>query len=187
MPDPRFDRAAPAGRQQHDHATNRQRQRQAARPTLAADKPTEILLAAAAQELFAGLSTADRAAAANVPTAVIQMQKLAADLRVKLSALDESIASVGAIGGNARRAEVVAQMQGERALVADRLQSAVEAMENLRLDLLKLRVLHHSKKIQERKKKGKKQGQQQVPLKKPAVMKKGINSQSTTSGISKVA
>lgn len=55
------------------------------------------------------------------------------------------------------------------------------------LDLLKLRVLHHSKKSQERKKKGKKQGQQQVPLKKPAVMKKGINSQSTTSGISKVA
>lgn len=55
------------------------------------------------------------------------------------------------------------------------------------IDLLKLRVLHHSKKSQERKKKGKKQGQQQVPLKKPAVMKKGINSQSTTSGISKVA
>jgi len=30
------------------------------------------------------------------------------------------------------------------------------------IDLLKLRVLHHSKKRQERKEKGKKQGQQQV-------------------------
>jgi transposase len=52
-------------------------------------------------------------------------------------------------------------------------------------DLLKLRVLHHSKKSQDRKKK--KQGQQVVYLKKPKSMKNGANFQHTTTGISKVA
>jgi len=53
------------------------------------------------------------------------------------------------------------------------------------LDLLKLRVLHHSKKSQERK--NKKQGQQVVQLKKPTIMKNATTSQHTTTGISKVA
>ena len=52
------------------------------------------------------------------------------------------------------------------------------------IDLLKLRVLHHSKKSQERKKK---QEQQVVHLKKPKSMKNGVISQHTTTAISKVA
>jgi transposase len=56
------------------------------------------------------------------------------------------------------------------------------------VDLLKLRVLHHSKKSQDRKNKKKnKQGQQGVHLKKPKIMKNGTISQHTTTGISKVA
>lgn len=56
------------------------------------------------------------------------------------------------------------------------------------LDLLKLRVLHHSKKSQERKSKKKaKQGQQVVPLKKTKLMKNSATSQHITSLISKVA
>jgi transposase len=56
------------------------------------------------------------------------------------------------------------------------------------VDLLKLRVLHHSKTSQDRKdKKKKKQGQQVVHLKKLKSMKNGANSQHTTTGISKVA
>jgi hypothetical protein len=51
-------------------------------------------------------------------------------------------------------------------------------------DLLKLRVLHRSKKSQDRKNN---QGQQVGRLKKPKMMKSGINSQPTTTGISKVA
>jgi len=54
-------------------------------------------------------------------------------------------------------------------------------------DLLKLRVLHHSKKSQDRKNKKKKQAQQVVHLKKLKSMKKGANSQQTTTGISLVA
>jgi len=56
------------------------------------------------------------------------------------------------------------------------------------IDLLKLRVLHHSKKSQDRKnKKRKKQGQQVGHLKKPKIMKNGTISQHTTTGVSKVA
>jgi Transposase len=56
------------------------------------------------------------------------------------------------------------------------------------IDLLKLRVLHHSTKSQSRKnKKNKEQGQQVVLLKKPKSMKNNTNSQHTISGISKVA
>ncbi|GHO77948.1 transposase [Ktedonobacter sp. SOSP1-85] len=52
------------------------------------------------------------------------------------------------------------------------------------IDLLKLRVLHHSKKSQERKRK---QKQQVAHLKKPKSMKNGVISQHTTTAISKVA
>ncbi len=55
-------------------------------------------------------------------------------------------------------------------------------------DLLKLRVLYHSKKDQDRKNKEKNhQDQQMGRLKKPKLMKSGTNSQYTTTGISKVA
>jgi len=53
------------------------------------------------------------------------------------------------------------------------------------LDLLKLRVLHHSKMSQDRK--NTKQGQQVVHLKTPKIMKNSASSQHTTSLISKVA
>ena len=56
------------------------------------------------------------------------------------------------------------------------------------VDLLKLRVLHHSKKSLDRKnKKKKKQGQPVVHLKKPKMMKNGTIFQHTTTDISKVA
>jgi hypothetical protein len=54
-------------------------------------------------------------------------------------------------------------------------------------DLLKLRVLHRSKKSQDRKSKKNHQGQQVGRLKKPKMMKSGRNSQHTTAGISEVA
>ena len=105
-----------------------------------ANKPTEVLLAAAVGEVFDGLGLEDRAAAAAVPAAVTRMEKIAAGLRAKGAALDEALASIGDTDGNPKRAEVAAAMKAERERVADRLRSTVEAMENLRLDLLKLRA-----------------------------------------------
>ncbi len=55
-------------------------------------------------------------------------------------------------------------------------------------DLLKLRVLHYSKKSQDRKHKYKnRQGPQADRLKKPRVMKQGTTSQHTIIGLSEVA
>ena len=53
-------------------------------------------------------------------------------------------------------------------------------------DLLKFRVLHRSKKNQDRKNKNH-QGQQVDRLKKPKSIKSGTNSHHITTGISKVA
>ncbi len=56
------------------------------------------------------------------------------------------------------------------------------------LDLLKLRVLHQSKKSQDRKNKKKNNQAQQVGrLKKAKLMESGTNSQHTSTGISEVA
>jgi serine/threonine-protein kinase len=110
------------------------------RATVAENRPTEVMLAAAADEIFIGLNDADRAIVADVPRVIRQMQGAAADFRRKQDALDKAIGSVGDVAGNAKRAEVLAEMQAERANVAERLRSTVEAMENLRLDLLKLRA-----------------------------------------------
>jgi transposase len=55
------------------------------------------------------------------------------------------------------------------------------------IDLLKFRVLHHSKKSQDRKNKKRKQEQQVVHLKQPKSMKNDTIPQRTTTGISKVA
>jgi hypothetical protein len=104
------------------------------------DRPTEVVLANAAAEVFAGLAPEDRAAAAGVPSAVRQMERVAAELRRKQAALDEAIAAIGDESANPKRAQVASQLQAERTLAADRLRSTVEAMENLRLDLLKLRA-----------------------------------------------
>jgi hypothetical protein len=110
------------------------------RTTVAENRPTEVMLAAAAEEIFIGLSDADRAIVADVPRVIRQMQGAAADFRRRQTALNEAIASVGDVAGNTKRAEVLAEMEAERADVAVRLRSTVEAMENLRLDLLKLRA-----------------------------------------------
>ncbi len=78
--------------------------------------------------------------------------------------------STGPLEGNVNRLKLIKSSMYGRAEV----------------DLLKLRVLHHSKKSQDRKNR-KKQGQQVLHLKKPKIMKNGANSQHTTTGISKVA
>ena len=112
----------------------------APRATVVENKPTEMVLGAAVEEVFAALSDNDRAAAANVPAVIERLQHAAARLREKQSALDESIGAIGNIDGDIRRADVLAQMQAERALVVERLRSTVAAMEGIRLDLLKLRA-----------------------------------------------
>ncbi|HET9426123.1 MAG TPA: serine/threonine-protein kinase [Gemmatimonadaceae bacterium] len=104
------------------------------------NEPTEVLLAAAAEDVFAGLGADDRKAAREVPGLIRSLEKAAAGLRARLAALDQGIAAVGDVSGSAKRAQAVADMRAERDRAGERLRSTVEAMENLRLDLLKLRA-----------------------------------------------
>jgi serine/threonine-protein kinase len=105
-----------------------------------AQQPTEVLLAKAAGDLFDALPRADRAALAAVPDAVKRLEAAAAKLRDRRDALGRAIAEVGEADGSNRRAKVAADLTAERGGVERRLAAAVEALENLRLDLLKLRA-----------------------------------------------
>ena len=112
----------------------------AASHTPTTQQPTAVLLAKAAGDLFEALPRADRAALAAVPDVVKRLEAAAAKLRERKVALDRAIADVGEAGGSGRRAKVAADLAQERSGVEQRLAAAVEALENLRLDLLKLRA-----------------------------------------------
>ena len=99
-----------------------------------------MLLAKAAGDLYEALPRADRVALAAVPDVVKRLEAAAAKLRERKDALDRAIADVGEAGGPGRRAKVAADLAQERSGVEQRLAAAVEALENLRLDLLKLRA-----------------------------------------------
>jgi hypothetical protein len=105
-----------------------------------ADRHTEAILATAADGVFAALPAADRAALAAVPDVVRHLELLAAGQRARKDVLDQAIASVGDAAGAPKRAKLSADLAVERAIVEQRLRSTVEALENLRLDLLRLRA-----------------------------------------------
>jgi hypothetical protein len=109
-------------------------------PTVASTRPTESILAGAAADVFAGLPAGDRAALSAVPEVVRRLEALATQLRTRKAALDQAIGAVGDLGGGARRAKVAGDMVAEREVVSERLRATVEGLENLRLDLLRLRA-----------------------------------------------
>ena len=108
--------------------------------TAAAHRPTESLLATAADEVFAALPALDRAVLAAVPDVVRHLESLAAGLRARKEVLEQALASVGDAAGSPKRAKLAADLSAERTIVEQRLRAAVEALENLRLDLLRLRA-----------------------------------------------
>ena len=102
--------------------------------------PTAVLIAKAAGDMFESLPAAERAALAMVPDVLKRLESSAARLRERRERLDGAIAAVGETGVASRRASVAADLETERDVVDQRLRMALEAMENLRLDLLKLRA-----------------------------------------------
>ena len=102
--------------------------------------PTEILLGRAAGELFEQLPKEQRARLGDVHQVIRSLERAAALLRVRRDALHRGLAEVGSPGGSPRRAQLVAELEAARTAVESRLGSAVGALENLRLDLLRLRA-----------------------------------------------
>jgi eukaryotic-like serine/threonine-protein kinase len=109
-------------------------------PTAVPSRPTEMVLASAAAEIFAALPASDRAALAGVPEVMRELEMMAASLRARQVVLDQAMASVGDADSDPRRAAAIQDMRLERERVTQKLRSSVEAIENLRLDLLRLRA-----------------------------------------------
>ncbi len=102
--------------------------------------PTEVLLGRAAAELFEQLPKDQRARLGDVQDVIGGLERAATALRVRRDALHKGLAEAGTPGGFPRRAQLVAELETARSAVERRLATAVAALENLRLDLLRLRA-----------------------------------------------
>ena len=103
---------------------------------------TEVLLGQAAYDLFSSLPEADRQRLSEVPIVVRQLEAAAGALRSRREELERALADAGAVAGGetSKRADIVNEIESARAEAAERLQRVVTALENLRLDLLRLRA-----------------------------------------------
>ncbi len=109
--------------------------------TLAPDR-TEFILGAAADRLYEELPTATRRRLEEVPDAIEHLQGHVSGLRDREAALSRAIAGVDPSAARHAASEghgdVVAELDGARAAVRGRLTTAVAALENIRLGLLRL-------------------------------------------------
>ncbi|MBI4501806.1 MAG: hypothetical protein HY700_11660, partial [Gemmatimonadetes bacterium] len=102
--------------------------------------PTEVLLGRAAAELFEQLPKDERARLGDVQEVIRSLERAATGLRVRRDALHKGLADAGAPADFPRRAQLVAELETARGAVEQRLATTVGALENLRLDLLRLRA-----------------------------------------------
>jgi predicted Ser/Thr protein kinase len=102
--------------------------------------PTEVLLGRAAEGLFEQLSKDQRARVADVPAVLKRLERVAVSLRARRDELTKALADVGEPGGAAGRSALVSELGAAKAGAERRLADAVTALENLRLDLLRLRA-----------------------------------------------
>ncbi len=104
-------------------------------------QPTEVLLGRAAADLFEQLPQDQRARLGDVPEVIQDLECVATTLRTRRrDELASAIAEVGEAHGTARRDELVGELETLKAATEQRLTSAVTALENLRLDLVRLRA-----------------------------------------------
>ena len=102
--------------------------------------PTEVLLGRAADDLFAALPKDERARMAEVPAVIRRLERAAQQVRGRREDLDRAIAQAGEGGESERRGELIRELESARTAADARLRTAVTALENLRLDLLRARA-----------------------------------------------
>jgi len=103
-----------------------------------ADQHTEVLIADAARDILHALPDPDRRLA-GVDQLLTRLETDAAVLRRRLGALDDVAAHMGA-AASPRRDDLARDMEAARRAATERLGTTVSAMENVRLDLLRLRA-----------------------------------------------
>jgi len=101
---------------------------------------TEVLLARAVGELFQQLKPDQRARLGDVGEVVRGLERAASELRGRRDDLVKAIADVGEPEATAHRVTVVTELKAAQVTAERRLSTAVTALENLRLDLLRLRA-----------------------------------------------
>jgi eukaryotic-like serine/threonine-protein kinase len=127
-------------------------------PAASAHRPTELAIGLAASALFASLPKETRKGLADLPDVLRRLEGDAQAMRRHVEELNEALASLGqdsvsgrsavlAQGGDVAKAAMADQRDKARAdltatrdAAAGRLASAVAALENLRLDLLRLKA-----------------------------------------------
>jgi serine/threonine-protein kinase len=105
-------------------------------PAAAPDQPTEVIIGDAARDILRALPDPDRRLA-GVEQLLTRLQADARVLRRRLGELDEVAGKMGGAGA-ARRDELARDLETARRAAAERLGTTVSAMENVRLELLRL-------------------------------------------------
>ena len=107
-------------------------------------RPTELALAFAAEDLYAELPSAIRAALPGLPDVLKRLEQQARNVRARIEELEQSLAETrqGAAPGAApaHRDKLVSDLTAARDLARIRLSESVAALETIRLDLLRLRA-----------------------------------------------
>jgi hypothetical protein len=117
--------------------------KKATRPALGMPLLTEVALGRATDHLFEALPKASRQELAGLPDAVRRLESDAGKLRQSIDALDGQLAIFERGGdalNDAERTRVAEELRAARSLAAERLASTVAALENIRLDLLRLQM-----------------------------------------------
>ena len=115
----------------------------AERPALGMPLLTEVALGRATDHLFAALPRAARHELAALPEIVRRLEGDAGKLRQSIDELDGQLAMFERGGdalNDAERTRVADEIRAARALAAERLAATVAAIENVRLDLLRLQM-----------------------------------------------
>jgi len=108
-------------------------------PTTApADQHTEVIIAVAARDILHALPDPDRRLV-GVEQLLTRLEADAAVLRRRLGALDDAAGHMGA-AGSTRHGDLARDLESARRAATERLGTTVSAMENVRLDLLRLRA-----------------------------------------------
>jgi serine/threonine-protein kinase len=103
-------------------------------------QPTEVLIGSATTLLFEQLPKEQRTRLGDVPEVIGRLERTAATLRARRDELQQALADTGSPAGSTKREQSIAELEVLREKVEERLATAVAAMENLRLDLLRLRA-----------------------------------------------
>lgn len=109
-----------------------------------ADRPTEMAIAMSAEAMFATFPKEVRESLGDVPKALHGLESHARAMRARIEELDASLAEVqrgpSRVVATERQEALVADLVLTRERAQTRLEELVTALENLRLDLLRLRA-----------------------------------------------